>query len=119
MPAEEDSSTATVAYLTDVAHLANDPADEIGQPVHAFDAAGAHLDCFPTARLAHQWAHDQATRPDLPLPIELEDRARGWTRQVWPTYCRLLLWPPPIVLPLSGYRRGSTVSSRLGFGEPS
>jgi len=118
MPADHDQPTATVLYLADAAHLADDP-DDRGRPVHAFDAAGVHLDCFPTARLAHQWAHRRAARPDTPLPVELEDRTRDWTRQVWPNHCRLLLWPAPMVLPLSRYGQPPLCLPRPGRGQPS
>ena len=71
-------------------------ADPAGRPVHAYDGDSAYLGSFPAPSSAHEWAHQRAAEPRTVLPVEVDDRAAGWTHQVWPDHCQLLLWPPPI-----------------------
>ncbi len=65
-------------------------------PLHAYDGDGGYLGCFHSPFAAHQWAHQRAAEPAAVLPVEIDDRAAGWTHQVWADHCRLLLWPPPV-----------------------
>jgi hypothetical protein len=79
------------------------PVHAVG-PIHAYDGHGAYLRAFPSPQAAHQWAHQHAAQPGTVLPVEVDDRAAGWTHQVWPEHCQLLLWLPPIPLDVSGHR---------------
>jgi hypothetical protein len=85
-------------YLLD---LHPDPPTQAAGPIHAYDGHGAYLGAFPTPQAAHEWAHRHAAEPGTVLPIEVDDRAAGWTHQVWPEHCQLLLWLPPLPVDLS------------------
>ncbi len=86
-------------YLLD---LDAGPPTQAAGPIHAYDGHGSYLGAFPTPQAAHQWAHQHASQPSTVLPIEIDDRAAGWTHQVWPGHCQLLLWLPPIPVDLAG-----------------
>jgi hypothetical protein len=64
--------------------------------LHGYDGDGHYLGSFGVPAAAHAWAHERANEAATPLPVEIDDRAAGWTHQVWPDHCQLLVWPPPI-----------------------
>jgi hypothetical protein len=59
---------------------------------HVFDGSGEHLGSFLTFQAAHDWAHLQARLGGVPLPLDVEDRARQVTRRVTGGDCQDFAW---------------------------
>ena len=74
-------------------------------PFHAYDGDGGYLGSFFAPFAAHEWTHRHAEEPGTRLPVEIDDRAAGWTHQVWPGHCQLLLWSRPICIDTTAQHR--------------
>lgn len=68
------------------------------RPFLAFDGDGHFLGDFAEWLPAHRWAHQRAAEPGTRLPVEIEDRGRTYTEQVWPEHCQALHCTPPVVV---------------------
>jgi hypothetical protein len=69
------------------------------RPFRVYDGDGAFVGDFAGWLAAHQWAHQRAAEPGTRLPVEIEDRSRLHTEQVWPDRCQTLHAAEPVTIP--------------------